>query len=392
MSDEQLVDKVEATLRNSIESQLFADAPVGALCSGGVDSSLVLALAAKTRPDFTVFHANVVGRTSEYHAARELATHLGLDLRVVDVEDQDFIQTLPEVMSHYEQPFTFHPESIAYLSVCQLVNRHQHKAVLSGEGADELFVGYSSSVPRLSQLLWRKYVGVADRTAGIFKRLRRKTLGTRRAYRLTFDDRDLVRSMHNRFERDLEIDRIRSTCSERLGVDLFQREWSTLHQLTYGLRTLMHRNDSLGMAASVEARFPFLDSRLMRLAVNLPYRCKVRPGASLRDPSHRFVRDKWILRKIADRYLPRSLSHRKKIGFPTSAFQRLVIPPQIFENSFVPDLFGLSAANLRYLTARAGPGLKLRLLHLDVWGNICLRDMTTDSMADRLRCQLRVAA
>lgn len=79
---EALVDEVEDTLMSSVEKQLVGDAPVGLVCSGGVDSSVILAMAAKTHTDLKVFHANVVGPTSETTAATRLSRHLGLDLGV----------------------------------------------------------------------------------------------------------------------------------------------------------------------------------------------------------------------------------------------------------------------------------------------------------------------
>jgi asparagine synthase (glutamine-hydrolysing) len=391
-SSRQLIDQLETALRDSVKSQLIADAPVGALCSGGIDSSLIVAIAATMRPDLTVFHANVVGKTSEQHAALALAKHLGLNLRVVNVEDHHFIEGLPEVMAHYEQPFTFHPESIAYLMVSRMVHAHGHKAVLSGEGADELFLGYHQSVPKLGEWLWRRYFRAIGRTFRISTQNHTPHSASRGGFGISASDGHLVRGLHNRFERDQEIARIRSYCAHTMGLPDGEREWSTLHQLTYGLRTLLHRNDTLGMAASVETRFPYLDASLVHFAVNLPARYKVCPAAAVCDRKHPFVRDKWILRKVADRYLPFSLSRRAKQGFPTDAFARMRIMPQVLEHSFVAELFGLTPANVNFLMQRAGHGLKLRLLHLDVWGHVCLRGISPDAVADRLKSRLRIAA
>ena len=123
---------------------------------------------------------------------------------------------------------------------------------------------------------------------------------------------------------------------------------------------------------SIEARFPFLDNQLMKLAVNLPHRAKVRFSPFVFDWEHLFYRDKWIIRQIADRYLPADLSQRKKRGFPTSAFQRLRVRPRYFEDSFVADLFRLDRVRMHHLLSNASHALKLRLLHLNVWGKVCL--------------------
>ena len=151
----RLVDEVDARLHASVRSQLVADAPVGALCSGGVDSSLLMAIAAKYHNNLAVFHANVVGPLSEYEAATRLAKHLKLDLKTVDVLDQDFLDKMPEVIGHYGYPYyPCNPHSIPFFMVSQLVHNNQVKAILSGEGADECFLGYSWLAPSSLQK-WR---------------------------------------------------------------------------------------------------------------------------------------------------------------------------------------------------------------------------------------------
>ena len=133
---------MEQLLYESVERQLFADSPVGAFCSGGVDSSVILAMAAKMHNNFAIFHANVVGPWSEVHAAKRLSKHLGLDLHVLDVEDSEFLTTLPDVMNQYEHPYTYHPNCAPFMLVSRLVRSHGVKGMLSGEGSDELFLGY----------------------------------------------------------------------------------------------------------------------------------------------------------------------------------------------------------------------------------------------------------
>lgn len=150
----QLIDLVEEYLLNSVNSQMFADAPVGALCSGGVDSSLIMAMAAINHNNLAIFHANVVGVHSEYDAAAALAKHLKLDLQTVAVGDRDFVELMPTITEHYGYPFFRNPHSIPFLQVSYLVRNQGVKAVLSGEGSDECFLGYSWFAPSLTR--WRK--------------------------------------------------------------------------------------------------------------------------------------------------------------------------------------------------------------------------------------------
>jgi asparagine synthase (glutamine-hydrolysing) len=160
--------------------------------------------------------------------------------------------------------------------------------------------------------------------------------------------------------------------------------------MSYLLRTLLHRNDCLGMAASIEARFPFLDSRLVKLAINMPYRCKVRFSPTVLEREHLFLRDKWVLRKVAQRYLPALLSRRKKRGFPINAHARMDIANEFFEGSFVAELFDLDRRATRYLVEHAGRELKRRLLHLDVWAHVCLYNAPRNAILTKLRKHVSV--
>jgi asparagine synthase (glutamine-hydrolysing) len=101
LNDEQLIDEFDKVFQKSVQSQLVADAPVGALCSGGVDSSLVMGVASRHHSNLAIFHANVVGPLSEYEHAAALARHLKLDLLKVDVTDRDFVQRMPQIIEHW---------------------------------------------------------------------------------------------------------------------------------------------------------------------------------------------------------------------------------------------------------------------------------------------------
>jgi asparagine synthase (glutamine-hydrolysing) len=103
------------------------------------------------------------------------------------------------------------------------------------------------------------------------------------------------------------------------------------------------------------------------------------------EPGHLFIRDKWVLRKVAERYLPATLAYRKKTGFPMGATGRMRISADFFENSFVANLFELSTREAQFLAAHASHDFRMRLLHLDVWGRVCLEGAPTDEVTRRLR-------
>ncbi|WP_299616433.1 asparagine synthase (glutamine-hydrolyzing) [Pelagibius sp.] len=378
LSDEQVIDRADELLQSSVEQMLFADTPVGALCSGGVDSSLLMAMAAKRHNNLAIFHANVVGPLSEYDAAAALAKHLKLDLVTVEVHDSDFVDRMAEVLLHYEQPFSYHPHSIPFLLVSKLVQEHRVKAVLTGEGSDECFLGYS----RLAQKpFWDFYGRQMDRLAGLVRRV--PMIGDQ-LWPAHDKMHALIGQMLGQFEGPRRQRRVWARYRELTGKEP-DRNIQTLEQLGFHLRTLLHRNDTMGMTASIEARFPFLDERLVETAINLPFRHKIRWDSGVWEKEHPFVRDKWILRRVADRYLPKSLSQRKKLGFPVSAYRRMDIACDYFKDALVADWFDLTESDLEFLLGEADQRLKTRLVMLETWGQVFFSGQSLGAISDKLR-------
>ncbi len=381
-----IVDRVDEELQRSVASMLVADAPVGALCSGGVDSSLLLAIAAKTHSNLAIFHADVLGPDSEYEAARHLASHLKLDLKRVAVGDQDFIDQIPAVTRHYEHPFGYHPNCVPFLMVSRLVREHKIKAVLSGEGSDECYLGYS--------YIAREPLAAAIRTASTCAGNLLRGIPQLSRYLASKPDLSagLLSSALGGFEREEDDAAVREAFSRGgFGELSGLRNVRTLNLLGYHLRTLLHRNDRLGMAAGIEARFPLLDEDLLRTAVNMPYSMKIRWSPGTVEREHLFLRDKWVLRKVADRYIPKVLSRRRKGAFPVTAFERMRVSSDYFRNSFVADFFELGFHDLDLLLSSCGQALRTRLLLLDVWGQICFDALSEQECVDRLRRHISFA-
>ncbi|NNE36107.1 MAG: asparagine synthase, partial [Rhodothermales bacterium] len=245
--------------------------------------------------------------------------------------------------------------------------------VLTGEAADECYLGYpwlAPNYPKAVRNLPRRILG----------RLLRQVA---RPGWTTPNDRELVTGLSSRFEIEMgpaefpDMPEVTYHAPSTGGL-------ATSGDLSHILRTLLYRNDSMGMAASIEARFPFLDSRLVRMSANLPYDCKIRFSPFVLDPAHPFYRDKWIVREIAARYVPPNLSKREKGMFPTNAFARFKIADQFFENSFVSDWFGLARRRLEYLLSNASPELRLRLTLLEAWAHVCVRDLPKQDLSKKL--------
>jgi asparagine synthase (glutamine-hydrolysing) len=127
--------------------------------------------------------------------------------------------------------------------------------------------------------------------------------------------------------------------------------------------------------------------------LNCPYRTKLRfsPFAR-RDPVHPFYFDKWILRQVAKRYLPESLSQREKKPFPVAHYHpgSFDVPPGFLKHSFVRQMFGLTDRELEYLVNHASHDLKWKMFQLEVWVETCLQGQPGDKVMQRLQPNLSV--
>ena len=378
-SSTEIVDHIDELLVDSVKAHLLADVPVGAFCSGGVDSSLLMAMAAREHNNLAIFHANVKGRWSEFDAASELASHLGLDMKSVDVEEQDFIDFIPRTIAHFEQPFADRPNCVPMMRVAELARHHGVKGLLSGEGSDECFLGY----PWLGRKkLTDAYYSVGEKLGSIVRKI--PGIGEILAP-LADDSANHARELMTRSEIISDSVRIQAAVSSMTWQGASIHHAWTLEYLHHHLRILLHRNYTMGMAGSIESRFPFLDHKVVRAAVNMPGNFKLRRDLMTLDKAHPFVRDKWVVREVAGRYMPKSLSQRNKFGFWTTVFDRIRIDPRYFHKSWIGGLIGLTDSQIDTMIATSKPRFHLRLLHLDMWGRICIEEQSEADNVARLR-------
>ncbi len=310
------VDALDATLRDAIGRQLMSDVPLGTFCSGGIDSSLVTAIASQLAGGqintFSVGFEESAYDEGEY--ARLAASACRTAHHELRVSEQDFAELLPKLIWHHDLPLNF-ANSVHIYAVSELARRHV-TVVLTGEGADELFGGYPRySLPRISGLL----------------RIEPRTL--RRAFasvlRRAPDHRARkVAAMLNRPAEDALLFNSTSIAPEAVA-DLLGEPFRpdslpvrrrlvaaalACHADPYGavaeldfqtyLVSILNRQDKMSMATSLEARVPFLDNDVIDIARSLPQDYK----QTLR---HR----KRVLKEVALRYLPREIVERRKSGF-----------------------------------------------------------------------------
>ena len=149
-----------------------------------------------------------------------------------------------------------------------------------------------------------------------------------------------------------------------------------LSDLREYLEPLLMRQDRMTMAASVECRLPFLDYTVAEFAFNLPLDLKLRGGMG-----------KWILKQVAEKFLPHRIVYRPKRGFPVPATPFLYnhMNFSVFVNGFWENCFGLPAGRCRQVILEAGPESLLwyHLLMLEIWGRIYLNNESREEIRER---------
>ena len=303
------IAEIESLVLTGVKERLVADVPVGVLCSGGVDSSLITALCARYRKNVAAFHVSVAGypQMDESRYAAQVTRMLGIDLFTCQMETDNFCANLPRAVYHSDVPLT-HPNSVAYLLVSELARSQGTIVLMSGEAADELFGGYMHRYRRYRQFLRanRLLARLPPKLRQVISLFGHACNGVV-ATELPEYGHGLPHAIAilDRFTRE----ELRLRCAEAYrfvaNADDAAVLGAMLADLTNFLSPLLRRLDRMTMAASVECRVPFLDHRLIKKVVNLPLTYRLRKAS-----------DKWILKEIASRHLPREIVYRKKLGFP----------------------------------------------------------------------------
>ncbi len=325
-TESEAVDELDRVISDAVDLRMLSDVPIGAMLSGGVDSSLVAALmqrhSAKPVKTFTVAFAQ--SDFDESPAALAVSQHLGTDHDVLTVGPGDLLALLPDLPAMSGEPFA-DPSQIPTHLIC----RHARRSVtvcLTGDGGDELFGGYpwvrrgarvsraiSPIPPPIRRMLAAASGGLADRVGGSFGR-RAATLE-----RLldVHDVRDARFALTGAWKAGTAP--VLGIADAELVVESAQN-WPDLPELEQQLLwldcvrflpdTILTKADRASMAASLEGRAPLLDTEVAEFAWSLPTDWKLGPR-----PSASSATNKWILRQLLYRYVPSELVDRPKQGF-----------------------------------------------------------------------------
>jgi asparagine synthase (glutamine-hydrolysing) len=360
----EAADRLDALLRDSVKLRMIADVPLGAFLSGGIDSSTVVALmqAQSTRAVKTFSIGFHESGYDEAQCAKQVAAHLGTDHTEFYVEPRHALDVIPHLADWFDEPFA-DPSQIPTYLVSELTRKHVTVA-LSGDGGDELFAGYNRYVwaerlARAVNLVPRPLRGASaaalralapqtwNRLFGFVPAAWRPALPGDKLHKITtlLDNPQpdaIYRRLVSQWEHPEEVAAAGREPRGPMWDPTIARDFHDLvprmqflDMITYLPDDILTKVDRATMAVGLEGRVPLLDHRVVAYSWSLPLEFKLRGG-----------RSKWLLRQVLDRYVPRSLIDRPKMGFgvPIDAWLRgplrewaesLLAPARLASDGFV---------------------------------------------------------
>ncbi|SQG65039.1 LtsA protein [Corynebacterium renale] len=315
--EQELFDRIARVLEDSVEKHMRADVTVGSFLSGGIDSTAIAALAKRHNPNLLTFTTGFEREGySEVDVAAESAEAIGAEHIVKIVSPEEYADAVPKIMWYLDDPVA-DPSLVPLYFVAAEARKHV-KVVLSGEGADELFGGYTiykeplslapfEKVPsplrkglrQLSQLLPDGMKGKSLLERGTMT-MEERYYGNARSFNFEqmqrvipwakreWDHREVTAPIYAQ-SRDMD------PVARMQHLDLF----------TWMRGDILVKADKINMANSLELRVPFLDKEVFKVAETIPYDLKISHGTT-----------KYALRKALEQIVPAHVLHRKKLGFP----------------------------------------------------------------------------
>ena len=334
-SESEAVDQLEDLLGQAVKLRMVADVPLGAFLSGGLDSSVVVALmqAQSTKPVRTFTIGFQESEYDEAIYAKRVAAHLGTDHVELYVTAEHARSVIPRLPAMYDEPFGDSSQIPTFL-VSELA-RQQVTVALSGDGGDELFAGYNRYF--WGRQLWRRlsFLPICARGAAAKAMQAFSPDMWQSVYMMLSRFLPAVQNPGDKVHKLANLLALRDPDAMYLGMVSLWWEPTTvvigtvepttllteranwphlpdftmrmmyLDLVTYLPDDILTKVDRASMAVSLEARLPLLDHRVVEFAWRLPLSLKIRTEGE----------GKWLLRQVLDRYVPKELINRPKVGF-----------------------------------------------------------------------------
>ncbi|HLU45725.1 MAG TPA: asparagine synthase (glutamine-hydrolyzing) [Natronosporangium sp.] len=315
-----LYDRIRETLRESVRMHMRADVPVGAFLSSGIDSTAVVALAREFHPNILTFTVGYdVPGYSEIDVAQQSARYLGVTTIPTKIGPKDMMDALPKIVWHLDDPVA-DPALVPLYFVAKKASEHV-TVVLSGEGADEFFGGYTiyreplslapvQSLPDPVQKGLRAVSKIIPEGVKGKSFLERGTTPLEERYygnARMFTEEEKQRLMRRYDPSVRYTDVTGPVYAEVPHLDPVTRmQYVDLYTWLRG--DILVKADRMSMAHSLEVRVPFLDKEVFEVAATIPVELKLPPRSS---------ETKFALRRALEGVVPPEIVNRKKLGFPT---------------------------------------------------------------------------
>lgn len=315
--EQDLFDRIARALEDSVEKHMRADVTVGSFLSGGIDSTAIAALAKRHNPDLLTFTTGFEREGySEVDVAAESAEAIGVEHIVKVVSPEEYADAIPKIMWYLDDPVA-DPSLVPLYFVAAEARKHV-KVVLSGEGADELFGGYTIYKEPLSLAPFEKIPsplrrGLRKLGQVLPEGMKGKSLLDRGTQ--TMEERYYGNARSFNFEQMQRVipwakpewDHREVTApiyAQSTHMDPVAR-MQHLDLFTWMRGDILVKADKINMANSLELRVPFLDKVVFDVAQTIPHDLKIAEGTT-----------KYALRKALEQIVPPHVLHRKKLGFP----------------------------------------------------------------------------
>jgi asparagine synthase (glutamine-hydrolysing) len=334
LTDEQEVFKrLESAVNSAVQSRLVSDVPIGTFLSGGIDSSLVSAIASKHFNEklqtFTIGFDHVKHNEAEF--AEKVAKHIESDHNLYYVTDDQARDLLPDIIAYYDEPFA-DTSAIPTMLVSQMA-KQKVTVTLSGDGGDELFMGYgahiwakrlNASKTKLMAPLYRNMLKMGNsrhrRVAPLFEKSVNRNAHIFSQEQYFFSQRELGKLLNHELNPFIP-------SYDELKRGMMPSERQAFFDFKYYLPDdLLVKVDRASMRYALETRVPLLDYRVVELALNIHPQLKLRNGDS-----------KYLLKKLLYKYVPASLFDRPKQGFSVPLLQWMNGPLKNWFDSYLSD-------------------------------------------------------
>jgi len=310
-----VVERLRSALEEAVQDQLVADVPIGCFLSGGLDTSCIVALAAKasTRP-LKTFCMGFGEETDEFRDARAVADHFGTEHEELMVDSSLGMRLYPKMIWHMESPkYNLYP-----WFVCELVRKHV-TVCLSGNGGDEVFGGYFARYQNAVRIgnISKSPLAPLLRAAGDLSQSIFNNLKVKNRFRVLSalgDGATEYAVLAGAFPESFNAGLFR----DRPGANQLRDHYSTFFKTSDFMQGLMNAelrtklvddllsvDDTMSMAHSLELRVPLLDNRIVDVMCTVPWQLKYRPGTY----------GKLLLRKAVQDLLPQESLRKPKWGF-----------------------------------------------------------------------------